>query len=97
MKRSICTCFCHAHEKATYSARKQCGSTTQIYDASRDPMVNVQPAVPTQDVLEAALACPLCLDKHVDALSLRAIWGEQHEKVPWVDPPPRKDDGEGAE
>lgn len=93
----MCCCHCHGHARGRYKAALQHGNWPETQDAARDPMLNVQPSVDVTDVLEAAMACPLCLKHHVPALSIRAIWGERREKAEWTDSPPRKDDGEGAE
>lgn len=95
MKRA-CLCTCHSHAKAQYEAAKQHGRDADIDDAKRNPMLNVQPVVLTSDVLEAAMACPLCLASHVDALSYRGIWSSDRERVEWIDPP-KTDTGEGRE
>lgn len=95
--RRACCCTCHAHAKAQYHAAVQHERWSDVQDAKQNPMLNVHPIVDVSDVLEAALACPLCLDAHCEALLVR-----RHNRVvdptAWVDPdPPKVTDGEGPE
>ena len=96
--RRACCCSCHNGAAGEYRYALQLGAWPKIQETLKNPKLNVTPSVSTFDAIEAAAACPLCLAFHVDALSIRAIWGESHERSEWVDPPPRKpDEGEGAE
>ena len=95
--RRACCCACHNGARGEHRYALQLGVWIHIQETAKNPKLNAVPSVSTSDPIEAAAACPLCLAYHVDALSIRAIWGDSHDKTEWVDPPPRKDEGEGPE
>lgn len=77
----------------TYRRLSQATADVRFYE--NVDTVNVVVSADTDDVIEAAAACPCCLNEHVAALVPRLIWGPRIK--PKAELPPYVDQGEGAE
>lgn len=89
----LCECPCHRERRADWNEARQLGNYMAAMIASSDPIINANIPVVTHDVVAAALACPVCIDEHCDALSSHP----PRETTPWVDPPVGQADGEVPE
>lgn len=78
-----CHCTCHRGALADFRALFQEGRFVEAHKMSRGILDNWE-GVDVRDILEAAAACPDCIDRHCPALMVRR---EKREQARWVDPP----------
>ena len=87
-----CLCPCHQEARGNYNEAAQRQDYPAILIYSRIETVNVNVPVETDDALEAAVACPECVNRHCPALLSRYI----PDPDQWVDPPrPAEAAGQG--
>lgn len=68
MRRS-CICPCHQEARGNYKDAQQRSDYAAVVILSRVATVNTTIPVDSDDVLEAAIACRICLNNHCPALS----------------------------
>jgi AhpD family alkylhydroperoxidase len=78
-----CLCTCHRALLGEFRALFHQGRYVEALKLERDITANWD-GVDVASILEAAAACPACLDSHCPALREQKA---KREKAVWVDPP----------
>jgi hypothetical protein len=90
-----------ANPVSPWTYRRLSAAMEAVKLAENVETVNAMVGADTDDVIEAASACPVCVDHHCAALLIRHIWGPRVVErsvaiVPYEEPMPDTS-GEGAE
>jgi hypothetical protein len=80
---ALCKCLCHNDPLGEFRALFHQGRYVEAMRVNRDMASNWE-GVDVQSILEAAAACPKCLDQHCPALREEK---PTREKAVWHDPP----------
>jgi hypothetical protein len=86
MTPDVCKCLCHETERGIFNAARQMQNYTKAFTHAGRKQYHEPP--PVTDIIEAAAACPRCLDRHAAALIYepprgtppRARWQDSDDK-----------------